>query len=249
MAAAEIEVLDVTEDWATASAVQRRFMHSAAQIANLDYSAKCKQMRELGGDFYDSMELAESRVGFAIGDACGKGLPAALMISSVQSSLRTAIRFCAGNLIEAVEAVNRQVCGSSLAEGFATLFYGDFDPATRTLRYVNAGHNPPVVIRRDGSVEYLEAGGAAVGVLPDWTYEEGIVELRPGDSVIAYTDGVTEAEGGDGELWGVERLASAAARLAGRPTAEIVDGIFSEMEKFSDGRRADDATVAALCLR
>lgn len=171
--ATETLVLDVSNDWATASEVQRQSMHLGSEFGGLSYSATCRQLRELGGDFYDSVPLAEDRMAFAMGDACGKGLPAALLISNVQSSLRTAMLFSGNDGARAINAVNHQVYGSSFAGRFATLFYGVFDACTRTLRYVNAGHNPPMVIRRDGSIAYLEVGGAPVGIFSDWTYEEG----------------------------------------------------------------------------
>ena len=149
----DTEVLDVSWDWMTACDVQERFMHQAGPaIATLNYSAHCRQMRALGGDFYDFMPLSHDRLALAIGDASGKGLAAALMISNVQSSLRTAATFVGDDGPAVLAAVNRQVHAASLADRYATLFYGVFDGATRTLEYVNAGHNPPMVFRQDGSI-------------------------------------------------------------------------------------------------
>ncbi|MGH9354095.1 MAG: PP2C family protein-serine/threonine phosphatase, partial [Terriglobia bacterium] len=128
----------------------------------------------------------------------------------------------------------------------ATLFYGVFDGAARTLRYVNAGHNRPLVIRQDSSIIWLEAGGAPVGMFPDWTYEEGSVQLDPGDLVLAYTDGVVEAVNPAGEEWGVEGLLRAAAESAARCADDIVHAIFTSMDKFSEGRQTEDATVVVL---
>jgi sigma-B regulation protein RsbU (phosphoserine phosphatase) len=138
------------------------------------------------------------------------------------------------------------VHASSLADRYATLFYGVFDAATRTLRYVNAGHNPPMVIRRDSSTVWLETGGAPVGMFPDWTYEEGVVQLNPGDLVLAYSDGVIEAVNPAGEEWGVESLRRAAAESDTQSADEIVHAIFATMDDFSRGRQTDDATVLAL---
>ncbi len=143
--------------------------HLCPAIDTLDYSARCRQAQELGGDCYDFVPLPKNRLALAVGDASGKGLAAALMISNVQSSLRTAALLTGNDRAAVLGAVNRQVHASSLAERYATLFYGVFDGATRTLRYVNAGHNPPMVIRRDGSVVWLETGGAPVGMFPDST--------------------------------------------------------------------------------
>ena len=240
-------VVDVSRDWAIACDVQQRFMQGLDRASEtLDYSAQCRQVHALGGDCYDFVPLADKRLAVMIGDASGKGLAAALMISNVQSSLRTAALLTGNDLAAVVAAVNRQVHASSLADRYATLFYGVFDAATRTLRYVNARHNPPMVIRRDSSTVWLETGGAPVGMFPDWTYEEGVVQLNPGDLVLAYSDGVIEAVNPAGEEWGVESLRRAAAESDTQSADEIVHAIFATMDDFSRGRQTDDATVLAL---
>jgi sigma-B regulation protein RsbU (phosphoserine phosphatase) len=144
----EVAVVDVSQDWASACYVQERFMQTpVATVQAFSYTGRCRQLRALGGDCYDFMPLPHNRLAVAIGDACGKGLAAALTISNVQSSLRTAASFAAGDTAAVVATVNRQVHASSPADRYATLFYGAFEGAFRTLRYVNAGHNPPILIR------------------------------------------------------------------------------------------------------
>jgi len=237
-------VTDVSQDWATACDVQERFMqHPGPSINGLSYSARCRQVRILGGDCYDFLPLSNNRLALAVGDASGKSLAASLMISSVQSSLRTAASFAGNEPGAILRAVNSQVHASSLANRYATLFYGVFDGTTRTLRYVNAGHNPPMVIRQDGSMIRLQAGGVPVGIFPGWSYEEGLVQLRAGDLIIAYTDGVTEAVNPVGEEWGVEGLRRAVDESAGQSTDDMVCAIFTAMDEFSQGRQTDDATV------
>ena len=237
-------IVDVSEDWETACDVQRRFMqHPQTTVQGLNYSARCRQVRALGGDCYDVLPLSHNRLGLAIGDASGKSLAAALMISSVQSSLRTAVSFAGEEAASVLRTVNSQVYACSLEDRYATLFYGVFDGNSRMLRYVNAGHNPPMVIRRDGQVSYLEAGGAPVGMFPSWGYEEGVVELGSGDLIVAYTDGVTEASNPDGEEWGVEGLRRAVEQCAGRGSEEIAEAIYAAMDEFSRGCQRDDATV------
>jgi len=239
--------METCSEWATAREVQQRFMQNVgATTATLSYSARCRQVQELGGDCYDFMPLADNRLALAVGDASGKGPAAALMISNVQSSVRTALLFAGDDGAAVLGAVNRQVYASSLADRYATLFYGAFDGATRTLKYVNAGHNPPIVIRRDGSIVWLETGGAPVGMFPDWTYEEGAVQLNPGDLVVAYTDGVTEAVNRDGEEWGVEGLRRALAESGAQCADDIVDAILTSLDEFSRCRQTDDATVVVL---
>jgi phosphoserine phosphatase RsbU/P len=240
-------VVDVSEDWATACDVQQRFMQGLDPAVNtLDYSARCRQVQALGGDCYDFVPIADKRLALTIGDASGKGLGAALMIANVQSSLRTAALFTGNDVAALLRTVNRQVHASSLAGRYATLFYGVFDGATRALRYVNAGHNPPMVIRRDGSVTWLETGGAPVGMFPDWTYEEGTLQLNPGDLLVAYTDGMTEAVNPAGEEWGVAGLQRVVAESDAHSAHDFVHAIFSSMDDFSQGRQTDDATVVVL---
>ncbi len=242
-----VDVVDVSRDWATACDVQQGFMQGWDRASDtLDYNARCRQLHALGGDCYDFVPLADERLALAIGDASGKGLAAALMITNVQSSLRTAALFTEDDLAALLNAVNRQVHASSLGDRYATLFYGVFDRATRTLRYVNAGHHPPMVIRRDSSILRLEAGGAPVGLFPDSTYEEGTLQLSPGDLVLAYTDGVIEAVNPGGEEWGVEGLRRAVTESDARCADDMVDTIFTSMDEFSRGCLTDDATVVAL---
>lgn len=240
-------VVDVSEDWATACDVQQCFMHLAEPTAEgIRYAARCRQLRALGGDCYDFLPLAQNNVAFAIGDASGKSLPAALMIANVQSSLRTAALFVGDEPAAVLGAVNRQLHTASLADRFATLFYGVFDAATQTLRYTNAGHNPPMVIRRDGSVAWLDAAGLPLGLFTDSRYEEGAMHLQPGDTVIAYTDGVIEAVNADGQEWGVEGIRKAAVESEVRQPDELVEVIFRALDAFSGGRQSDDATVVVL---
>jgi sigma-B regulation protein RsbU (phosphoserine phosphatase) len=240
-------IVDVSQDWALACDVQQRFMRGLDPAADtLDYSAHCRQVRELGGDCYDFVALPDDRLAVAIGDASGKGLAAALMMSNVQSSLRTAALFTGNDAAAALRAVNRQVYASSLANRYATLFYGVFDGSTRTLRYVNAGHNPPMVISRGASVVWLETGGAPVGMFADWIYEEAVVQLSPGDLVVAFTDGVIEAVNPAGEEWGVDGLLRVAAGSGTEDADGVVRAIFASLDEFSQGRQADDATIVVL---
>jgi sigma-B regulation protein RsbU (phosphoserine phosphatase) len=243
-------VVDVSQDWVLACDVQQRFMQGLGRISDsVDYSARCRQVRALGGDCYEFMPLAKDRLALVVGDASGKGVAAALMIASVQSSLRTAALFAGDDLATLLKVVNLQAYASSLADRYATVFYGVFDMATRTLRYVNAGHTPPVVLRRNGSIETLETGGAPIGMFPDSSYEEGSVQLDPGDLVITYTDGVIEAANESGGEWGVQGLLSATAAWArqGNETAEhLVRSIFNAMDDFSQECQTDDATLAVL---
>ena len=240
-------VLESYNDLAAASAVQQRFMqHRNRALETVRYDAQCRQLCELGGDCYDFIPLPDGRLAFAIADASGKGLAAALAILGLQSSLRTAVAFTDGDPRTVVSAVNRQVHASSVAGRYATLFFGVFDEATCTLRYVNAGHNPPIIIGRGGSIVHLDAGGLPVGLFADLSYTEAVAQLYPGDLIVAYTDGVTEATNHHDEEFGIERLIQAAIHNA-RPGAEkVVQAVFEYMDRFTGGRQNDDATVLVL---
>jgi phosphoserine phosphatase RsbU/P len=240
-------VMEIDREWAAAGEVQRGFMPQLLpEIETLSYSAHCRQLRELGGDCYDFVRLPDNRLAITVGDASGKGLAAALMMSNVQSALRTAALLAGNDGAVVLDLVNRQTHATALADRYVTLFYGVFDAHTRTLHYVNAGHNPPMVIRRDGSIDWLETGGAPVGIFSDWAYEEGAVQLGSGDLLVAYTDGVTEAMNPAGDQWGVEGLRRAAAESVEQSPDDIVRAIFTAIDEFSRGRQTDDATVVVM---
>ena len=244
--ATDAMVMEPTAEWVAAFEGRQRFLHSEPGIDSLDYSGQCRQMGEVGGDFYNFATIPGKGLSMAVGDACGKGFAAALMISNVQSSLRAATRFAGANLAMAFQAVNRQVYGSSLASRYATLFYGVVDESTRTLHYMNAGHNPPMVIRPDGSMIWLSTGGAPVGMFPDSIYEEGSVQLGSGDLILAYTDGVIECLNPSHCEWGPEGLREAAMEGEAESAGEMVEAIMQSMDRFSHSRQIDDATVAVV---
>ncbi len=243
-------VVDVSRDWVLACDVQQRFMEGLQRTGrSVDYGARCRQARALGGDCYDFMPLTDDDLALVIGDACGKGLAAALMIANVQASLRAAARFIKNDVAGLFKIVNELTYSSSLANRYATLFYGVFDKSRRKLSYVNAGHNHPIVLRQDGSLQWLEAGGAPIGMFPDSEYKECLIELEAGDVVLAYTDGVIEAVNPSGEEWGVQGLlnASAASHTGhARNAEELVQLIFQSMDNFTGGPQTDDATLAVV---
>jgi sigma-B regulation protein RsbU (phosphoserine phosphatase) len=243
---ADLVAVDVSHDWAVACVVQERFMEAPdVKTQALTHSARCRQMRALGGDCFDFLPLPGRRVALTVADASGKGLPAALIIANVQSSLRTAALFAPEDAAAVVEAVNRQLHASSSTDRYATLFYGVFDEDTRTLQYVNAGHNPPMVIRADGSIIWLESGALPVGVFADTVYKARAVQLNPGDLIVAYTDGVVEAVNPAGEEWGVGGLLAALAASQRRQPDRMVQAAFNALDEFSDDSQTDDATILA----
>lgn len=238
-------VLDVSQDWLVACGLQERFMENpCAKTQKLTYHARCRQMRALGGDCFHFLPLPGRRVALAVADASGKGLPAALIIANVQASLRTAALFAPEDPAAVVNAVNHQLHACSPVDRYATLFYGMFDEKNSTLHYVNAGHNPAMVIRQ-GAVTWLEASARPVGLFAETLYQAQAVQLYPGDLIVAYTDGIVEATNIAGEEFGVERLLTAVRSGSARQPESVIEAAFAALDEFSGDNQTDDATILA----
>jgi len=201
---------------------------------------------EVGGDYFDYFTLGDGRIALAIADVAGKGVGAALLMSNVQAIVRAE---CArGTAVPQVPAqANRQLMESLAGNSkFVTFFYGALDPVAKRLHYSNAGHNPPLVVRADGTIEELVVGGLILGVFPLAEYDEGSVDLLPGDLVVLFTDGVTEAESRHG-LYSDERLQELLQRERGRSAKDIAHLILADVDVFSHGRhQTDDVTVVVV---
>jgi sigma-B regulation protein RsbU (phosphoserine phosphatase) len=214
----------------------------------LSYCGECRPAREVGGDYYDFLELSDGRLGIAIGDVSGKGVGAALMMASLGASLR-ALALVVQDPADLMERVNSLVCQASTANRYATLFYAEYDPATKQLTYVNAGHNPPLVLRNsDGAcrVQRLEAGGSVIGLLPQ-RYQRGRFSHEPGDLVLLFTDGVTESMNVRDEEWGEDRLIELAKSCIGLPVLECMRRILAGAQSFAGGApQHDDMTLVVL---
>jgi phosphoserine phosphatase RsbU/P len=246
----EAVIVDVSQDWAAACGLQERFMEiPCATAERLSYHARCRQMRALGGDCFHFIPLPGQRVVLAVADASGKGLPAALIVANVQSSLRTAALFAPEDPAAVVSAVNNQLHACSPVDRYATLFYGVFDGNTRTLQYVNAGHNPAVVMRRGQAVDWLEASEPPVGLFAETVYRAHAVQLYPGDLIVAYTDGIVEATNNANEDWGVEGLLAAIRRCRTLRPESVVEAAFATLDEFSGGNQTDDTTVLAALVQ
>ncbi len=217
-------------------------------VSGLEYWGHCRPAREVGGDYYDFLELPDGRFGIAIGDVSGKGVGAALMMASLEASLR-ALASVVNDPAELMERVSSQVYQASSPNRYATLFYGQYDPASRCLSYVNAGHNPPVVLRScDGSfhVFRLETGGPVVGLLRH-RYERGVFTHEAGDLLVLFTDGVSESMNARFEEWGEERLIEVAKTCYGIPAVQGLQRILSAAQAFAAGAsQHDDMTLVVL---
>lgn len=225
---------------------QRLLPWDVPRFDNVECSAMCRQAEAVGGDFYDVLRLPNGELGITIGDVSGKGIGAALMMASLQATLRAEARHATADLAALIAAANKLFYEASLDHFYATLFYATFDPATGIMRYVNAGHFPPLVMRRERSnVEWLDRGGPPVGILPSCAYEVGSIALNPGDVMAAYTDGVVESRNASGEQWGVERLVLAVKASESRMPVKLSANITEAVDAFSyeAGQRDDMALV------
>ena len=224
------------------------FPQSLPPAPGLDYCGQCRPAREVGGDYYDFLELPGGRLGIAVGDVSGKGVGAALMMASLEASLR-ALAPVVDDPAELMDRVNALVCRASAENRFATLFYAQYDPSSRRLSYVNAGHNPPVVLRNcTGSCQVLrlETGGSVVGLLPH-RYQRGFFSLEAADLVVLFTDGVSESMNARYEEWGEERLIEFAKTCHGLAAAEATRRILAAAQAFAAGApQHDDMTLVVL---
>jgi phosphoserine phosphatase RsbU/P len=236
------------EELRSAHAIQQHLLTlDSGSVAHADCSAVCRQAHAVGGDFYDFLHLPNGKLGIALGDVAGKGLGAALLAANLQATLRAEARRAPSQLAEVIATVNQQFHAACFEEGYATLFYATFDPAARILKFVNAGHNPPLIRSADSSLEWLDSGGAPVGMFEAWQYTEGAVLLNPGDTLVAYTDGIVEARDTFGEEWGIGRMAKILDQVSGETAAEINARIWKSVDRFAAGAaQRDDMTLLVL---
>jgi serine phosphatase RsbU (regulator of sigma subunit) len=239
------------EELNLARRIQRSFLISNfPQRPGLEVHALNVSSKEVSGDFYDVVPVGDDGYLLCIADVSGKGVPAALLGSMLQASLRTQAPL-AGSVASIVVGINRLVCEISPAGQFATLFLAHIDERTMQLNYVNAGHNPPALLRPDGSRVLLEAGGTVVGVTEQIPYEEATIALAPGDRVVFYTDGMSEAMNARDEMYGDERVVDLAAGLpATQNPREQIDSILAALRVFLAGvEPQDDITLMVLRVR
>jgi sigma-B regulation protein RsbU (phosphoserine phosphatase) len=226
----------------------RLFPQRLPTVVGLDYCGHCRPAREVGGDYYDFLDLPDGRLGISIGDVSGKGIGAALLMASLEASLRAqaSVRH---DLAELVKQVNSLVYEASSENRYATLFYAEYDPGSRRLFYVNAGHNPPLVLRKTAAscdVMRLETGGPVIGLLRQ-AYQQDAFALEVGDRVILFTDGVSESMNKREEEWGEYRLIQFAQTCHGLTAYEEMTQILAAADAFAAGAsQHDDMTLVVL---
>jgi len=223
--------------------IERRLLpKEIPQLPGYDMAAAWQPASAVGGDYFDVLKFGERRAGLCIADVIGKGLPAALLMSNLQAAVRAAGTETA-QPVQLSAKLNRIVSGNLAPGKFITFFYGLLDAAERRLAYTNAGHNAPVLMRRDGSHVRLEEGGAALGVFESWGYEHGQVDLASGDRLLLFTDGVTEAVNVKGEEYGEDRLIQLLRENRALGAFELQKTIMLAVNEFSGGTPRDDATL------
>jgi len=200
--------------------------------------------RTVGGDYYDFATEGD-RVFIALGDVSGKGTGAALLMTVLRAAVRA--HWTEETLADAVARINRTVCQNVPSNKFVTFFVASLEPASGQLTFVNAGHNPPLLIRDDGGVDFLRDGGIVLGLFEGITYESGRVEMRAGDTLLAYSDGVTETWSPDGDEFGEEKLSALALEKRHLGAQGLQDAILQEIQRFECGAGAtDDRTLVVL---
>ena len=229
---------------ALASEIQQRFQPTAPPVVpGYELQGISFPCYEIGGDYYDFIEREDGRLVIALGDVSGKGTAAALLMSSLHAAIH-AQSASHNSLVATISAVNRYLADNIPSNRFVTLFYAELDPQSGALSFLNAGHNPPLIVHSAGTVEQLASGGLPLGIKPDAEYREGRTQMQLGDVLVIYSDGVTEAVSPTGEEFGATRLYEVVSRNIEASAAGIRDRIESSLTKFAQGTSAaDDITL------
>jgi phosphoserine phosphatase RsbU/P len=232
-----------------ASEIQQRFQPTAAPVLNgYELQGISFPCYEIGGDYYDFIQRANGKLVVTLGDVSGKGTAAALLMSSLHAAVHAQVE-AHDSPVKTIESINRYLVESIPANRFVTLFYAELDPKAGTLAFLNAGHNPPLIVHPGGTMEQLASGGLPLGIMADADFREGRTKLEPGDVLVIYSDGVSEAVNPEGEEFGPTRLYEVVARNLDASAAGIRDRIESALTKFCQGTPAADDITLVICKR
>ncbi len=230
-----------------AVAVQRRLMPTGLpKLPGIDLAGHCQPAGAIAGDYFDVLQLGD-KLGLCIADVIGKGLPAALMMSNLQA----AVKVTAADWVQPSELclrVNKLACRNGAIDKFISFFYALYDPETRKLTYANAGHNPPIVVRKNGETALLESPDIVLGQVPDWQYHDAELTLHSGDRVVFYTDGITEAGGDCAEEYGPDRLRELIQQQPSLRATELLATVMTTVSEHCRNSFSDDATCLILSL-
>ncbi len=233
-----------------AKTIQQSFLpDDNPRLPGLDVAGLNIPSAEVGGDYYDFIDIIDGQIGVAIADVAGKGVPAALIMATFRASLIAEIRNNYA-LRSIMQKVNRLLCERNEGSRFVTAIYGVLDVRNRIFTFSNAGHNPGILRRADGTIIMLKEGGTALGLFENATFDERALGLMPGDLIFLYTDGVTDTVGRDGTMFEMERLIELVHKAAGRPAAEIVKMVETAIDEFADHEQSqDDLTMLVICVQ
>jgi serine phosphatase RsbU (regulator of sigma subunit) len=233
----------------------RLFPQKLPRLNTLEYAGSCIQARQVGGDYYDFLEMRQGRVGLVLADIAGKGVSGALLMANLQANLRSQYAMALEDLQQLLTSVNRLFYENTDESSYATLFFADYDDVTRRLRYVNCGHLPPLLLRtsqgsslKQPPVQWLAATCTVLGLFEEWECNIAEVQLVPGDTLVMYTDGVTEATDGNGEEFGEGRLLETVKNHGDASPSRLLKTIIEGVQQFGHGEQADDITsIVARC--
>jgi sigma-B regulation protein RsbU (phosphoserine phosphatase) len=243
--AARLEIHE--QEMQRALEIQRSLLpREIPQLPGIAVATAWRPARAVGGDYFDVLRLDGNRLAVCIADVSGKGVPAALLMANVQASLRASARdldspACVCGI------VNGMLCESIAANKFVTFFCGVLDANTRMFHYCNAGHPYPILVSA-GAVQTLDHGGAVLGVFPSWNYKDSSVNLKSGDRLLLFTDGITEAEDGQSQEFGVDRVAAFGKAHAASSAAELNQQLLAQVSDFCAAHFQDDATLVVLAV-
>jgi phosphoserine phosphatase RsbU/P len=242
-----IEKERIERELELAAAIQREILpRSLPEIAGVELAAANLPTRQVGGDYYDFFPLSSGRLGFLVADVSGKGVPAALLVSTVHAAVHLSIDE-AKTIVELVERIDRHLRRYAATRKFLTLFFGIVEPESGALRYVSAGHNPALLVSASGTLERLDSTGVPVGMLPHASWREETRTMQPGDLLAVYTDGLTEAVDGSDEEFGLERLERAISEGRALPAKRLCDEVLLKVADFARGMpQYDDQTLLLL---
>lgn len=226
----------------------RLFPQTLPGLRTLEYAGICLQARQVGGDYYDFLNFGQDRLGLIIGDIAGKGIAAALLMANLQANLRSQCAVALDEPQRFLRSVNQLFFENTIDNAYATLFFGEYDDRTQRLRYVNCGHLPALLLRRDSHVECLDSTATVLGLFDQWDCKTRECSLAPTDLLVLYTDGVTESRDDRDEEFGEERLVEALRRYRSMPADEIVKSLVNDVRAFSPHEQSDDITlIVARC--
>src|SRR6266487_3036543 len=221
----------------------RLFPQTPPLLTTLDYAGVCIQAREVGGDYYDFLDLGRDRLGLVIGDISGKGIAAALLMANLQANLRSQCAIALDEPQRFLRSVNQLFFENTHESAYATLFFAEYDDKMQRLRYANCGHLCALLLRSDNIVERLESTSTVLGIFKDWDCEIGECQLLPGDTLALYTDGITESYDSDDDQFGEQRLIEVLQRHRDAPSQSVLASIVDEVQRFSPCEQRDDITL------